>query len=57
MFKKSSEEARAEGDIQKATDLKALNRQLDAANGTGGKFLGVLEIMSEGLAQLKLYQE
>lgn len=56
-IRKSSENARAEGDIQKATDLKALNRQLDAANGTGGKFLGVLEIMSEGLAQLKLYQE
>jgi hypothetical protein len=50
--------AKAEGGeegIKKYNQLRALGRELDADAG-GGKYLGVLEIMTEGLAQLKLFQ-
>lgn len=58
-IKESAEKARAEGgteNIQKYNDLMAMNRQI-TSSGDGGKYLGVLEIMSEGIAQLKLFQE
>lgn len=51
--------AKAEGGeegIKKYNQLRALGRELDADAG-GSKYLGVLEIMTEGLAQLKLFQE
>lgn len=57
---KSAEEARAEGgteNIQKYNDLMAMNRQIQSSGSESGKYLGVLEIMSEGLAQLKLFQD
>jgi hypothetical protein len=42
---------------KKYNDLMKLDRELKSANGEGNKYLGVLEIMAEGLAQLKLFQE
>jgi hypothetical protein len=51
--------AKAEGgeeNMKKYNQLRALGRELDADAG-GGKYLGVLEIMTEGLAQLKLFQD
>ena len=56
----SAHAANAEGTVEgkkKYTDLMTLDRKLASANGEGNKYLGVLEIMAEGLAQLKLYQE
>jgi hypothetical protein len=42
---------------KKYTQLNALDRQLAEDSGTGGnKYLGVLEILSESLSQLKLFQ-
>jgi hypothetical protein len=57
----SANAANAEGTEEgkkKYNQLRALDRQLGADSGDGGsKYLGVLEIMTEGLAQLKLFQE
>jgi hypothetical protein len=56
----SAKAARREGTDEgreKANALMNLGRELDADAGGGGKYLGVLEIMTEGLAQLKLFQE
>jgi hypothetical protein len=57
----SAASARAEGTEdgkRKYTELRRLDMELGAASGEGGsKFLGVLEIMTDSLAQLKLFQE
>lgn len=56
----SARAANAEGTEEgkkKYNQLRALDRQLEADSGGGSKFLGVLEIMTESLAQLKLFQE
>lgn len=55
----SAKAANAEGTEEgkkKYTQLKALDRQLAEDSGDGGKYLGVLEILSESLSQLKLFQ-
>jgi hypothetical protein len=52
----SANKARAEGgedNMKKYNELMALDRQLQASNS--GKFLGVLELMSEGIAQIQLF--
>lgn len=57
-IKESANKARAEGgteNMQKYSDLMTMDRQITSSDG--GKYLGVLEIMSEGIAQLKLFQE
>jgi hypothetical protein len=54
-IKDSANEAREKKDFDKVNELMALDRQLQSANGEGGKYLGVLELMSEGLAQIKLF--
>lgn len=59
-IRSSAQAANAEGTVEgkkKYTELMKLDRELKSANGEGGKYLGVLEIMAEGLAQLKLFQE
>lgn len=43
--------------MDKARNLRALDRELQAASGEGGQYLGVLQIMSEGMTQLQLYKE
>ena len=56
----SAKSARREGTeegTKKANALMNLGRELDADAGGGGKYLGVLEIMTDSLAQLKLFQE
>ena len=56
----SARAANAEGTEEgrrKYNQLRALDMKLEADSGGGSKFLGVLEIMTEGLAQLKLFQE
>jgi hypothetical protein len=40
--------------MQKYNELMALDRQLQSS-GEGGKYLGVLELMAEGIAQIKLF--
>jgi hypothetical protein len=57
----SAKAARAEGgeaNVEKSRNLLALDRELKSVNNPGGsKYLGVLEILTESLANLKLYQE
>jgi len=56
----SAKAARAEGTDagrEKYKQLSRLDRELAADAGGGNKYLGVLEIMSESLTQLKLFQE
>jgi hypothetical protein len=56
----SANEARAKGgneNMQKYNELMALDRELQAANGGGNKFLGVLELMIGDTAQIKLFGE
>jgi hypothetical protein len=57
-IRNSANEARAKGgddNIKKYNELMALDRQLQSANSDGGKYLGVLELMTEGIAQIKLF--
>lgn len=51
------ENAGGTDNIAKANDIRNLDRQLQASTGGGSNFLGVLQIMSDGLAQLQLYKE
>jgi hypothetical protein len=54
----SANDARAKGgedNIQKYNELMSLDRQLQSSGADGGKYLGVLELMAEGIAQIKLF--
>ena len=53
----SAKQAQADGDKKRADELRAMQRELDKASGTGeAKFLGVLEVQTKDAAQLALYQ-
>jgi hypothetical protein len=54
----SANDARAKGgedNIQKYYELMSLDRRLQSSGADGGKYLGVLELMAEGIAQIKLF--
>ena len=53
----SAKKAQAEGDTKRADALRAMQRELDKATGSGeSKYLGVLEVQTKDAAQLCLYQ-
>lgn len=57
-IRNSANEARAKGgedNIKKYNELMALDRQIQSSNGDNNKFLGVLELVTEGAAQIKLF--
>jgi hypothetical protein len=54
----SANEANAAGDKQKYVDIMSLDRNLQSsASSESNRYLGVLDIMAEGMTQLKLWQQ
>lgn len=51
----SANDARVNKDYDKYNELMTLDRELKSAGAESGKFLGVLELMTDGLAQIKLF--